>query len=52
MEAGALLPSTLPHERRVGFEAIGIVSGKLAPVMLHVNGGGGFDRNDGHAFGI
>ena len=28
------------------------MSGKLAPVMLHVNGGGGFERNDGHAFGI
>jgi hypothetical protein len=46
-----LLPSTLPHEHRVGFEAIGIVSGKLAPVTVHVNGGGGLDR-DGQLFGI
>jgi hypothetical protein len=52
VEAGPLLPSTDPHERRVGFEAIGIVSAKLARVTLHVNGGGGFDRNDGHAFAI
>src|SRR3989440_11821502 len=39
VEAGPLLPSTLPHEHGVGFEAIGIVSGKLAAVTLHVNGG-------------
>ena len=37
IEAGPLLPSTLPHEHGVGFEAIGIVSGKLAPVTAHVN---------------
>jgi hypothetical protein len=41
VEAGPLLPSTLPREHRVGFEAIGIVSGKLALVTLHLNGGGG-----------
>ena len=51
VEAGLLLPSTLPREHGVGFEAIGIVSGKLAPVTVHVNGGGGLDR-DGHVFGI
>jgi hypothetical protein len=51
VEAGPLLPSTLPHERGVGFEAIGIVSGKLAPVTLHVNGGGGVNR-DGQLFGV
>lgn len=51
VEVGPLLPSTLPHEHRVGFEAIGIVSGKLAPVTVHVNGGGGLDR-DGQLFGI
>jgi hypothetical protein len=51
VEAGPLLPSTLPREHGVGFEAIGIVSGKLAPVTVHVNGGGGLDR-DGHVFGI
>lgn len=52
VEAGPLLPSSLPHERGVGFEAIGIVSAKLAPVTLHVNGGGGLDRDDRHGFGI
>jgi len=51
VEAGLLLPSTLPREHGVGFEAIGIVSGKLAPVTIHVNGGGGLDR-DGRVLGI
>jgi hypothetical protein len=51
VEAGPLLPSTLPREHRVGFEAIGIVSGKLAPITLHVNGGGGLDRT-GQLFAI
>ncbi len=51
VEAGLLLPSTLPREHGVGFEAIGIVSGKRAPVTVHVNGGGGLDRY-GHAFAI
>ena len=46
-----MLPSTLPHEHGVGFEAIGIVSGKLAAVTLHVNGGGGLDRG-GRGFGV
>jgi hypothetical protein len=50
-EVGPLLPSTLPHERSVGFEAIGIVSGKLEPVTLHFNGGGGLDRA-GELFGV
>jgi hypothetical protein len=51
VEAGPLAPSTLPRERRVGFEAIGIVSGKLEPVTVHVNGGGGLDRT-GEPFGV
>jgi hypothetical protein len=51
VEAGVLLPSTLSREHGVGFEAAGIVSGKLAPVTVHVNGGGGLDR-DGRLFGI
>ena len=50
VEIGPLLPSTLPHEHSVGFEAIGIVSGKLEPVTVHVNGGGGLDRT-GELFG-
>ena len=52
VEAGPLLPSTLPHQRGVGFEAIGVVSGKLEPVTVHVNGGGGLDRDDRHGFGV
>ena len=51
VEAGPLLPSTLPHEDRVGFEVVGIVSGKLASVTVHVNGGGGLDRG-GRGFGV
>ena len=52
IEVGPLLPSTLPHEHGVGFEAIAIVSGKLTPVTVHVNGGGGLDRDNRHGFGI
>ena len=52
VEAGALLPSTLPHEHGVGLEAIGVMSGKVAPVTVHINGGGGLDRDDRHAFGV
>jgi hypothetical protein len=51
VEAGPLATSTLPRERRVGFEAIGIVSAKLEPVTVHVNGGGGLDRT-GQLFGV
>ena len=52
IEAGPLLPSTLPHEHGLGFEAIGIVSGKVAPITVHINGGGGLDRDGRHAFAI
>jgi hypothetical protein len=52
IEAGPLLPSTRAHERRVGFEAVGIVSGRVSAVTLHVNGGGGVDRDERHAFGV
>jgi hypothetical protein len=52
VEAGVLLPSTLPHEHGVGLQAIGIVSGKVTPVTVHVNGGGGLDRDDLHPFGV
>jgi hypothetical protein len=50
VEAGLLLPSTVPGERGIGFDAVGIVSGKVAGVTWHVNGGGGLDR-DGRLFG-
>jgi hypothetical protein len=52
VEAGPLLPSTRPGERGVGVEAIGIVSGRVAPFTFHVNGGGGADRTDARPFGI
>ena len=51
IEGGLLLPSTVTGERRVGFETVGIVSGKLTPVVVHVNGGGGVDRS-GRLFGV
>ena len=46
IEAGLLLPSTVSREHGVGVQAIGAVSGRVAPVTLHVNGGGGLDRDD------
>jgi hypothetical protein len=52
VEAGPLLPSTRPGERGVGVEAIGIVSGRVAPFTFHVNGGGGAERTDARPFGI
>jgi hypothetical protein len=52
IEAGPLLPSTRSREHGVGVEAIGIVSGKLSPFIVHVNGGGGLDRDDRHAFAV
>lgn len=52
VEAGLLLPSTLPREHHLGFEGIGIVSARLAPFTVHINGGGGVDRMGSHPFGI
>ena len=46
IEAGLLLPSTVSDEHGLGIQAIGAVSGKVAPVTLHVNGGGGLDRDN------
>jgi hypothetical protein len=46
IEAGLLLPSTVSHEHDLGVQATGVVSGKVAPVTLHVNGGGGLDRDN------
>ena len=47
-----MLPSTLPGEHGVGVEGVVIVSGRLAPFTVHVNGGGGVDRSDARPFGI
>jgi hypothetical protein len=52
LEAGPLLPSTRPGERGWGFDAIGIVSGRVEPFTFHVNGGGGVDRTEARLFGI
>jgi hypothetical protein len=52
IEAGPLLPSTVRGERGVGFEAIGIVSGRIAPLTVHVNVGGGIDRSAAKPFGL
>lgn len=52
VEAGPLLPSTLPREKHVGFEGIVIVSAAVSPFVLHVNGGGGVDRVDARPFGV
>ena len=46
VETSLLLPSTLSHAHGVGVQAIGIVSGKVAPVTVHLNGGGGLDRDN------
>lgn len=51
-EAGPLLPSTAQGARRVGFEGIGIVSGRFVPFTYHVNLGGGVDRAKGNPFAI
>jgi hypothetical protein len=50
VEAGPLLPSTSKEENRFGFEAIGILSGKLAALTYHVNLGGGVDRAETSPF--
>src|SRR5262249_19956502 len=47
IEAGPLLPSTVPGERQFGFEGMGILSGRLAPFTYHVNLGGGIQRAGG-----
>lgn len=52
VEAGPLLPSTDKVEKRVGFEGIGILSGKLEPLTYHLNFGGGIDRARNNAFVI
>ncbi len=46
VEAGLLLPSTIDGEDRVGFEAIGIVSGTVSRLTWHLNLGGGVNRVD------
>ena len=52
VEAGLLLPATVPGERQFGFEGVGIVSLRLAPFTFHLNLGGGVDREESRPFGV
>lgn len=52
VEAGPLLPSTVQGQQRLGFEGIGILSGRLAPFTYHLNAGGGVDREKANPFVI
>ncbi len=50
VEAGALLPSTLKSENKLGFQAVGIASGRAVGLTYHVNLGGGLDRAQNRPF--
>jgi len=52
IEAGPLLPATEKGERKFGFEATGILTDKLGPLIFHINGGVGIDRSTGDVVGI
>jgi hypothetical protein len=52
VEMGLLLPSTVPGERRFGFEGVGIVSLRMSPFTFHLNLGGGVDREETRPFGV
>lgn len=52
VEVGPLLPSTVQGEQRLGFEGIGILSGRLLPFTYHLNVGGGVDRTQSNPFVI
>ncbi len=52
VEMGLLLPSTVPGERRLGFEGVGIVSHRVSPFTFHLNLGGGVDREETRPFGV
>src|SRR5215813_1084118 len=52
VEMGLLLPSTVPSERRFGFEGVGIVSLRMSPFTFHLNLGGGVDREATRPFGV
>jgi hypothetical protein len=52
VEMGLLLPSTVPSERRFGFEGVGIVSLRMSPFTFHLNLGGGVDREETRPFGV
>jgi hypothetical protein len=52
VEAGLLLPATVPGEGKLGCEGVGIVSLRLAPFTFHLNVGGGVDREETRPFGV
>jgi len=52
IEVGPLLPSTEKGERNFGFEGIGILTDRVGPFMLHLNGGVGIERSTGDLVGI
>ena len=52
VETGLLLPATVPGERKLGFESVGIVSHRVAPFTFHLNLGGGVDREATRPFGV
>ena len=52
VEMGLLLPATVPGERQLGFEGVGIVSHRVAPFTFHLNVGGGVDREETRPFGV
>jgi hypothetical protein len=52
VEAGPLLPSTTKEEHRVGFEGVGILSGKAGELTYHLNFGGGVDREQTNPFAV
>ncbi|MBI2884232.1 MAG: hypothetical protein HYY11_10085 [Candidatus Methylomirabilis oxyfera] len=52
VEVGPLLPSTVQGEQRLGFEGVGILSGRLLPFTYHLNVGGGVNRAEANPFVI
>jgi hypothetical protein len=52
VEIGPLLPSTEKGARNFGFEGIGILTGTLGPLTVHLNGGLGMERSTGDLVGI
>ena len=52
VETGLLLPATVPGERKLGFEGVGIVSLRMSPFTFHLNLGGGVDREETRPFGV
>ena len=52
VEAGPLLPSTVKGERGVGFEGIGILTGRFSRFTYHLNLGGGVQRSETRPFAI